>query len=48
MDGGGSSQSYFNGEVLYPGDERDLFDIICIGEIKDKNQRTQPTGGETT
>ena len=41
MDGGGSSQSYFDGEILYPGDDRNLFDIICIGEIKDKGMRTK-------
>ncbi|MBE6672397.1 MAG: hypothetical protein E7599_02615 [Ruminococcaceae bacterium] len=45
MDGGGSSQSYYNGKVLYPGDGRDLFDIICIGEIKDKNSRIQQAAG---
>ena len=42
MDGGGSSQSYFDGDILYPGDGRNLFDIICIGEVKttDPNRRT--------
>ncbi len=42
MDGGGSCQSYYNGNVLYPGDGRNLFDIICIGEVNttDPNRRT--------
>lgn len=48
MDGGGSSQSYYNGEIIYPGDERDLFDIICVGEIKPKSHRTQVTGGDAS
>ena len=38
MDGGDSAQAYFNGSVIRKDEERneqrDLYDIICIGEVK--------------
>jgi hypothetical protein len=45
MDGGGSSQSYFNGKILYKGDGRHLFDIICIGEVKNIDPYRRSAGG---
>lgn len=44
FDGGDSAQAYFNGEMLRVDQEReengegqrDLFDIVCVGEIKKK------------
>ena len=44
MDGGDSSQAYFNGNDIRVDEERELagqaqrqlYDIICIGEVKKK------------
>ncbi|MBE6638536.1 MAG: hypothetical protein E7616_03645 [Ruminococcaceae bacterium] len=48
MDGGGSSQSYFNGKILYNGDGRHLFDIICIGEVKSTANTRRTSGGNAS